>query len=94
MAKIILNATDVRNDFFKLIKLVATSKEPIFIKKNKEVLVKLEPVGDELNEEWEKTKKILDEARGIWAGRSEKEIRSRFKEAERKTMKKIKLRNW
>ena len=94
MAKLIYTATDVRNNFFNLISLVAKTKEPIFIKKDKEVIVKLEPVGDELDSDWEETKKILDATRGIWAHRSEKEIRARFKKAEIMTMKKIKARNW
>ena len=94
MAKNIITATDVRNDFFNLINLVAKTKEPIYIKKDNEVLVKLEPVGEELNSDWEETKRILDETRGIWADRTEKQIRARFKEAELKTMKKIRARNW
>ncbi len=94
MARNIITATDVRNDFFNLINLVAKTKEPIYIKKGRDVKVKLEPVGDELDKEWAKTKKILDETRGIWADRTEKQIRARFKEAERKTMKKIRARNW
>lgn len=94
MAKIIITATDVRNDFFNLINLVAKTKEPIYIKKDNEVMVKLGPVGNELDQEWENTKKILDETRGIWANRTEKEIRAKFKAAELKTMKKIRARNW
>lgn len=94
MAKNIITATDVRNDFFNLINLVAETKEPIYIKKGKEVKVKLEPVGDELDEEWEKTKKILDATRGMWADRTEEEIRAKFKKAERRTMEKIRARNW
>ncbi len=94
MAKNIITATDVRNDFFNLINLVAKTKEPIYIKKDNEVMVKLEPVREELNSDWEKTKRILDETRGIWANRTEKEIRSKFKQAELKTMKKIRARNW
>jgi len=39
MSKVIINATDVRNDFFKLIDKVAKTKNPIYIKKDKEVLV-------------------------------------------------------
>ena len=57
MSKTIINATDVRNDFFKLIDKVARTKDPIFIKKDKEVKVKIEPVGTELNEDWEETKR-------------------------------------
>ncbi len=94
MAKLIYTATDVRNDFFNLVDLVAKTGKPVFIKKDKEVKVKLEPVEDELDKEWERTQKILDETRGMWANRTEKEIRARFKLAELKTMKKIKARNW
>ncbi len=94
MVKNIITATDVRNDFFNLINLVAKTKEPIYIKKDNEVMVKLEPVGEDLDKEWAETKKILDETRGIWANRTEKQVRARFKEAERKTMEKIKARNW
>lgn len=94
MAKNIITATDVRNDFFNLINLVAKTKEPIYIKKDNEVMVKLEPAGEDLNSDWEKTKKILDETRGMWSNRTEKQIKARFKQAELKTMKKIKARNW
>lgn len=94
MAKNIITATDVRNDFFNLINLVAKTREPIYIKKDNEVMVKLEAVGEELNSEWEETKRILDETRGMWAHRSEKEIRAKFKAAELKTMEKIRARNW
>lgn len=94
MIKTVINATDVRNDFFHLLDLVATTGNPVYIKKNNEVMVKLEPAGDELNSDWEKAKKILDETRGMWADRTEKQIRARFKQAELKTMKKIRARNW
>ncbi|KAF0246765.1 MAG: hypothetical protein FD167_3439 [bacterium] len=94
MAKNIITATDVRNDFFNLINLVAKTKEPIYIKKDNEVMVKLEPVGDEINAEWERTKRILDETRGMWAHRSEKEIRARFRKADLASTKKIRARKW
>lgn len=94
MAKNIITATDVRNNFFNLINLVAKTKEPIYIKKDKEVIVKLEPVGDEINSEWEETKRILDETRGMWAHRSEKEIRARFRKADLASTKKIRARKW
>ncbi len=94
MAKNIITATDVRNDFFNLINLVIATGEPIYIKKNRDVLVKLELVEHDLDKEWEKTKKILDATRGIWADRTEKEIRAGFKKAELKTMKKNRSRNW
>jgi hypothetical protein len=94
MNKVIINATDVRNDFFKLIDRVARTKNPIYIKKDKEVLVKMEPVGRELDEEWEDTKKILDATRGMWAHRTEEEITRRFKEADRKATRKIRSRKW
>ena len=94
MAKLIYTATDVRNNFFNLINLVARTKEPIFIKKDKEVIVKLEPVNDESDKEWSKVKKWLDETRGMWADRTEEEITRRFKEADRKTTFKIRRRKW
>lgn len=94
MVKLIYTATDVRNDFFNLVDLVAKTGNPVFIKKNKEVRVKLELVGEEMNSEWEETKKILDETRGMWAHRSEKEIRARFRKADLASTRKIRARNW
>lgn len=94
MAKNIITATEVRNNFFNLINMVIATGNPIYIKKGKEIKVKLGPIGDELDKEWAKTKKILDDTRGIWGNRTEKQIRARFKEAERKTMEKIRARNW
>lgn len=60
--------------------MVITTDNPVYIKKGREVKVKLEPVGEEINSDWEETKKILDETRGMWAHRSEKDIRARFRE--------------
>lgn len=94
MAKNIITATEVRNNFFNLINMVVETREPIFVKKNNEVVVKLEPVGEELNSEWEETKRILDETRGMWAHRSEKEIRARFRKADLATTRKIRARKW
>lgn len=94
MAKNIITATDVRNNFFNLLDLVINTGNPVYIRRGREVKVKLEPVGDELEKEWEKTKKILDASRGIWGSRTEKEIRARFKKAELKTMRKIRARDW
>ena len=94
MAKLIYTATDVRNNFFNLISLVAKTKEPIFIKKDKEVIVKLEPVGDELNSDWEETKKILDAVEGMWSHRREEETTARFKEADEAATRKIRARKW
>lgn len=94
MNKNVINATDVRNDFFKLIEEVAKTKRPVYIKKDREVLVKLEPVGDDMNKEWEEVKKLLDATRGIWAGRTEKELTKRFREADEDATKKIRDRNW
>lgn len=89
-----MNATDVRNDFFRLLDLVAESKKPIFIKKGRDVKVKLEPVKAELDEDWEETKKLLEKTRGMWAHLSEEDISGRFREADRKAIKKIRSRNW
>jgi len=94
MSKVIINATDVRNDFFKLVDKVAKTKSPIYIKKDKEVLVKLEPVGRELDEDWEDTKKLLNELRGMWADKTEEELIGRFREANEKSTRKIRLRKW
>lgn len=94
MAKLIYTATDVRNDFFKLVDMVAKTGEPIFIKKDKEVLVKLEPVGEELNADWKKTKKVLDRVRGMWADKSEEELVGRFREANEAATRKIRARKW
>jgi hypothetical protein len=92
MAKNIITATDVRNDFFNLINLVAKTKEPIYIKKDNEVMVKLEPVGEDLDKEWEDIKKLLDETRGMWANRTEEEIVGRFRRADEATTRKIRSR--
>lgn len=89
MAKNIITATEVRNNFFNLINMVVETREPIFVKKNNEVVIKLEPVGEELNSDWEETKRILDETRGMWAHRSEKEIRARFRKADLASTRKI-----
>ncbi len=94
MARNIITATDVRNNFFNLINLVAKTKEPIYIKKGRDVKVKLEPVETDIKNRAEDMKKWLDETRGIWADRSEAEIRGRFKEADRKTTLKIRRRHW
>lgn len=94
MSKTILNATDVRNDFFRLLDLVVESKKTIFIKRGKEVKVKMEPVGDELDKDWEETKRLLDKTRGMWADRTEEEIRGPFREADRKSTARIRSRKW
>lgn len=94
MAKNIITATDVRNDFFNLINLVVRTKEPIYIKKGKEVKVKLELVKEELDKDWVETKKLLDAVEGMWAHRTEKEIRGRFREADEASTRKIRARKW
>lgn len=94
MAKLIYTATDVRNDFFKLVDMVAKTGEPIFIKKDKEVLVKLEAVGEELDADWEETKKILDKTRGMWKHLTEEQISGRFNKADLAATKKIRARKW
>lgn len=94
MAKNIITATDVRNDFFNLINLVAKTKEPIYIKKDNEVMVKLEPVERDIKNRAKEMKRWLNETRGMWADRSEEEIRAKFKEADRKTTLKIRRRHW
>lgn len=92
MIKTVINATDVRNDFFHLLDLVATTGNPVYIKKDREVKVKLEPVGDEITKRWIEVEKWLNETRNMWADRSENEIRGRFKEADRKTTLRIRKR--
>ena len=82
MGKIILTATNVRNDFFRLLEQVENSKKPIYIKKDDKVRVKLDVVGTELMENWEETKQMLDRLYGMWGNRSEEEITSRFREAD------------
>ncbi len=94
MSKVIINATDVRNDFFKLYDRVAKTKNPIYIKKDKEVRVKLEAVGRELDDDWEETKKLLDSIRGMWADKTEEELVGRFREADEKATRKIRARKW
>ena len=74
--------------------MVITTGNPIYIKKGREVKVRLEPVDDELNEKWDKAKKWLERTRGMWADRSEEEIRGRFKEADRKATLRIRRRKW
>lgn len=88
-----LTATEVRNNFFNLLELVATTGNPIYIKRNKEVNVKLEPVEDEIDKK-ERLKKLVDETRGIWADRTEEEIRGRFREANEASTRKIRARKW
>jgi len=94
MGKVIVNATDVRNNLFNLINKVVATGEPIFIKRNREVLVKIEPVGDELSRDASETEKLLDATRGLWAGRSEVETGSRFRKANLASSRKIRERNW
>lgn len=93
MAKLIYTATDVRNDFFNLVDLVAKTGTPVFIKKDKEVKVKLELISDEADKK-DKIKKLVDETRGIWSDRTEEEIRGRFREADEASTRKIRARNW
>lgn len=94
MNRVIANATDVRNNFFNIIDRVAKSGEPIFIKKNREVLVKLEPAGNELDRDNAETKRLLNATRGIWADRSKKEIGGKFREANLASSRRIRSRNW
>ena len=94
MAKVIYTATDVRNDFFNLINLVVKTQEPIYIKKDNEVMVKLEPVGDELNADWQETKKLLDATRGMWKHLTKEQVSGRFNEADLASTKKIRARKW
>ena len=46
MAKTIINATDARNDFFNMIDLVAKTSQAIYISKDMEIIVKMEPVEE------------------------------------------------
>lgn len=94
MARNIITATDVRNNFFNLINLVVKTKEPIYIKKDKEVIVKLEPVETDLKYRAKEMKKWLDATRGMWANRTEEEIGARFREADKKTTLRIRRRHW
>ena len=81
MSRVIVNATDVRNNFFNLINKVVATGEPIFIKRNREILVKIEPVGDELDRETDETRRLVDATRGLWVGRAERVIGGRFRKA-------------
>jgi len=94
MSRVIANATDVRNNFFNLIDKVVKTGEPIFIKRNREVLVKIEPIGDELDRDVDETRRLLDTTRGIWADRSAKKTGSRFREANLAASRRIRSRNW
>lgn len=94
MAKVIYTATDVRNNFFNLLDMVITTGNPVYIKKGREVKVKLEPVGDELDKDWAETKKLLDKTRGMWKHLTEEQISGRFNEADLASTKKIRARKW
>lgn len=94
MAKAILTATEVRNNFFNLINLVVKTGEPIFVKRDREVVVKLEPVGTDLKDRAKEIKKWLDRTRGMWADSSEEDISGRFKEADKKATLRIRRRKW
>lgn len=94
MNKTIITATEARNNFFQLLDEVARTGKPIFIKRDKDVKVKLEPVRDEFDKDGEEIKKLLDKTRGMWANRTEEEIRGRFREADRKSTERIRSRKW
>ena len=94
MARTIITATEVRNNFFNLLDSVARTGKPIYIKKDREVKVKMEPVGEEADKRWAEVKKWLDKTRGMWADRTEEELRGRFREADRKATLKIRSRKW
>lgn len=92
MSKIV-TATELRNNLFNLLTLVSKTGKPIYIKRGKDVKVKLEPVKDELYKEWEETKKILDKVWGMWAHRTEEEIRGPFRRANLLSTHRIRARN-
>jgi len=92
--KTIINATAVRNDFFNILDEVAKDKKTIYVSKDGDLLVKIAPVGDELDKDWAETKKLLDETSGMWSHLSEEEISGRFNEADEAATKKIRDRNW
>ncbi len=94
MGKTIITATEVRNNFFYLLDEVERSGKPIFIKRDKDVKVKLEPVGKELDEDREETNKLLDRMYGMWADKTEEELTGRFREADELATKKIRARKW
>lgn len=94
MAKNIITATEFRHNLFNLLDMVARTGEPVYIKKDKEVKVKLEPVKDELDNDWEETKKVLDRVRGMWADKTEEELVGRFREADEAATRKIRARKW
>lgn len=94
MSKTIITATEVRNNFFYLLDEVERSGKPIFIKRDKDVKVKLEPVGKELDKDWEETNKLLDRMYGMWADKTEEELTGRFREADELATKKIRARKW
>lgn len=81
MSSTILNATNVRNDFFRLLDEVEKSKKPIYIKKDNKIKVKLDVIGTDLTEKWDETKIVLDKLFGMWNDRSETEIKGGFKKA-------------
>lgn len=94
MSKVIITATEVRNNFFQLLDQVAKTGKPIFIKRDRDVKVKLEPVKEDFDKDWEETKKLLDRIRGMWADKTEEELVGRFREADRLATKKIRSRKW
>ncbi|MBI2329944.1 type II toxin-antitoxin system prevent-host-death family antitoxin [Candidatus Daviesbacteria bacterium] len=94
MNKTIITATEVRNNFFHLLDEVARTGKPIFIKRDRDVKVKLEPVKEDLDKDREETKKLLDRMYGMWSDKTEEELVGRFKEADRLATKKIRSRKW
>lgn len=95
MNKLIINATDLRKDLFNKIDEVVRTKKPIYIIKDREVLVKLEPAEKEDTEkEWAETKKILDKTRGMWSDKAAEEVTKRFRESDIASTKKLRARKW
>lgn len=81
MSNTILNATNVRNDFFRLLDEVEKSKKPIYIKKDNKIKVKLDVIGTDLTEKWDETRLVLEKLFGMWKDRSEGEISKKFRKA-------------
>lgn len=88
-----VTATEARNNFFTLAEKVKRTGQPIRVIKHSELLVEISPIKADPKKEWKKMKKALDKAWGMWADRTEEEIRGPFREATRLTMERIRARD-
>lgn len=87
-----VTATEARNNFFTLIDKVAKTGKPIKVTKGSEVVVEINPAKKDSNKERKAMKKLLAEVWGMWADRTEDEIRGPFRRASRATTDRIRAR--